>query len=281
MDTKVFLPDALVLGPGGMKGYTILGSLLLLEEKGCLKKIRHVVGCSIGSLIGLLWIIGYSVKEIFEEALRMDIFKDIAHFSLSQTTDYVGIFSNDAPKDFLTRLVKGKCGGVIPTLDGIYKMFGIELETVSVNLSKGITVYFNKIEHPKLSCVDAVLLSINIPLLFYKITYDGDLYVDGGIGDPYPIKRVDDGKRIVLGFYIKEVKNIDHNAIDYIYFIFQYPIDELYQIKKKQASDKVIHLLLECETIDMTGITYSPRDISKMFVCGYCRASKLVEIYRS
>ena len=54
----------LVLSGGGIKGALTIGALKELEKNGWLKNIENVLGTSIGSFLGLLWIIGYTGDEM-------------------------------------------------------------------------------------------------------------------------------------------------------------------------------------------------------------------------
>jgi predicted acylesterase/phospholipase RssA len=277
MEAGIFKPRVLVLGPGGMKGFLHLGALKYLEKFGHLTEVQKYVGCSVGSIIGLLLLVGYKVQEIMVEAGKVNLFNEADHFSISKSKDYVGIISNSTPKDFLEKAVKLKCGG-IPSLSELYERSGKELITVSVNLSKMKSVYFNKNEFPDLPCVDAVLLSINIPLLFYKLMYQGEIFIDGAFCDPYPIHILDDKLTDILGIYITSsfLEDRDINFADYFYRIVQIPIDTIYEMKKKGSSPKCRHLLLKTENLDTTGVTFSTESIVRMIVDGYYSAEDFV-----
>jgi predicted acylesterase/phospholipase RssA len=54
--------DTLYLSPGGIKGYSILGVISVLEKKQLLQYYKTIMGSSVGSIIGLLIIIGYNSK---------------------------------------------------------------------------------------------------------------------------------------------------------------------------------------------------------------------------
>ena len=58
----------------------------------------------------------------------------------------------------------------------------IPLYIAATDLKKGSIVYFNK---GKL--VDRILASAAIPVLFEPVEIDGDLFVDGGVLDGFPI----------------------------------------------------------------------------------------------
>ena len=77
-----WIPNVLVLGPGGIKGFAELGALIFLESVNYIDSIDTIVGCSVGSVIGLLLIIGYSATEILSEVIQSSIFDEIGSISL-------------------------------------------------------------------------------------------------------------------------------------------------------------------------------------------------------
>ena len=54
-------------------------------------------------------------------------------------------------------------------------------------LNSSTTEYFSKDTHPKMKVIDAVCMSIAIPLIFSCGKYDGKTYVDGGTQEQYPM----------------------------------------------------------------------------------------------
>ncbi|MGH7538844.1 MAG: patatin-like phospholipase family protein, partial [Gemmatimonadales bacterium] len=73
----------LVLGGGGMKGLAHVGVLQALLERG--HRPAHIVGCSVGSMVGAAWATGKSIPELKEIAVnlkRKDVFQ-IAHADMA------------------------------------------------------------------------------------------------------------------------------------------------------------------------------------------------------
>lgn len=59
---------ALVLGPGGPRGYAHIGVMRVLEEAGIRPDL--VVGTSVGALLGVFWASGLSAAEIDERSVQ-------------------------------------------------------------------------------------------------------------------------------------------------------------------------------------------------------------------
>jgi predicted patatin/cPLA2 family phospholipase len=71
-------------------------------------------------------------------------------------------------------------------------MTGYEFEIVVTNLDKDTTEYFNHQTEPDLCCVEAVLMSITIPLIFQSYIYKNNIYLDGAISQAFPIQKYKD-----------------------------------------------------------------------------------------
>src|SRR6185295_147822 len=78
--TKKF--TRLVLSGGGSKGLAILGALHLFHENKALDQIIEYWGTSVGSVIGLLLLIGYTPFEIFYQFFNSDQLVDAEKFDI-------------------------------------------------------------------------------------------------------------------------------------------------------------------------------------------------------
>ncbi len=243
---KKFYPDVLVVGPGAEKGYYELGALIYLETGKFLKNIKYCACCSIGAIICLLWIVGYSFKSSIEKMKEKDTFDVLGDISISTIFSRSGIFSNKGLKDFITDLVNKKIG-YIPNLYNLYLISGIELCIIATNLNR------KKHEHrftyktdPDLSCVEAVLLSTCMPFILPRLEYKGESIIDGALSNPYPIDVYDDNKKIILGIYVDEqsyTKKIKNN-FEYLNQIVNTNTDILRDHKIEKVSECCYHLCL-------------------------------------
>ena len=67
---EVYPKVGVVLSGGGARGFAHIGALKVLEEIGL--PIDYIVGTSMGSIVGGLYAIGYSAKEIEEVVTEVD-----------------------------------------------------------------------------------------------------------------------------------------------------------------------------------------------------------------
>ena len=278
MNDCPWYPEIIVLGPGGMKGFLELGFLIKLFSIGFLKKVDTYVGCSVGSLISLLLVAGFSPTEIVTDAVDTDFFKDITEIRLVDIKDNTGLISNHRIKDKLSARLEEKFG-IVPTLNQLYLATGLKYVSVSYNLTHQRVEYLDYETEPHLSAVDAALLSMNIPFLFYKLKYRACTYIDGAFGNPYPIDICDNGQVDILGISISSQSVLidEDNPLIYLYRIIHSSMSEIKARIIKNCSTRCKHVELKSTTIDLTGLSYRNTEKSQMLIHGYNEASKFID----
>jgi NTE family protein len=80
----------------------------------------------------------------------------------------------------------------------------LPLYVAAVNLNSGKLVYFHKG-----SILDKIQASAAIPILFEPVKIDGDLYIDGGIMDNFPIDPIRDQCSNLIGISLNPVHEED------------------------------------------------------------------------
>lgn len=277
---SLWIPDILVLGPGGAKGFLELGALLKLHKINFLNRVHTYVGCSIGAVICLLLTCGYSPTEIISCALDADIFHDITTFRLTDVKDNIGLISNHRIRQILIDKLEYKFG-FVPTLNQLYLATGLKYVAVTLNLDKDSTEYLSYQTEPDLCCVEATLLSMNIPFLFYKLKYKGCTYIDGAFGNPYPIDIYDNGSVNILGIYISSTHPIiqessDTNILRYLYKVIHSSMNQIKLRIQKSCSNHCKHIGLYSPSLDTTGLTFDDKLKAKMLTIGYNEAESFL-----
>ncbi len=275
-------PDIIVLGPGGIKGFLELGALLFLEERGYLKNVSTYVGVSIGAIISFLLVVGYKVPEIIKISSSFNVFHEISFLwkhdvslsqnlqtQLTQINNHAGILPNTFIKDKLSELVKQKYG-YIPTLKQLKLTTGLTLTCVTTNLTLRRPEYINYETDPDLMCIDPVLMSANIPFIFYKLIHKGNIYVDGALSDPYPVNHYDHKGKNILGLHIirKHQQEVVTNST-YIYEVMDFSMSQLAKRSKESASERCRHIELVSDIIDTLGLTVDAKAKANMILEGY------------
>ena len=264
---EVWRPKVLLLGPGGVKGFLLLGSLLFLEKVKFLKDVKKVVGISVGSMAGLLYITGYTITEILEFAIMTQII-DISTIDVINIMKKNGLVSHESFRKRLRDKITEKYG-FVPTLKQLYLMTGYEFEVVVTNLDKDTTEYFSHITEPDLCCVEAVLMSISIPLIFQSYVYKNNIYLDGAISQAFPIQRYKDEN--VFAVMLKGSRSDPKESFfSYLYHI----VKLLTSITEKNLdvppNTKILHLNYQVD--DTIGVKLTFDKKVEMFLYGYYRA---------
>ena len=158
---------SLVLGSGGARGLAHIGVIHWLEESDF--KIKSIVGCSIGAVIGGIYAAGK--LDEYEQWVRSLTKVDIVTL-LDLSWEKSGLVRGEKLVNTLTGLVGEKLIEDLP----------ISYTAVATGLRGQKEVWMRSG-----SLFDAMRASFAIPLFFTPFKYKGVDLVDGGILNPVPI----------------------------------------------------------------------------------------------
>jgi len=158
---------SLVLGSGGARGLAHIGVIHWLEENDF--KIKSVVGCSIGAVIGGIYAAGK--LDVYEQWVRSLTKADIVTL-LDLSWEKSGLVRGEKLVNTLIGLVGEKLIEELP----------IAFTAVATDLRGQKEIWIRSG-----SLFDAMRASFAIPLFFTPFNYKGVDLVDGGILNPVPI----------------------------------------------------------------------------------------------
>lgn len=265
----------IILGPGGIKALLILGALFRYSEEDLLRKVNTFVGVSAGSLISLFLVAGYTIPEIIIEAVSGELLSDVCTFNLTDIKKSMGVIDHKNIEQKLSQKMIEKFG-MVPTLSQLYLATGLTYISVAYDLTDAKPRYFSWEKDPNLSCVQAALFSMNIPIVFQSLSYQGHYFVDGALGDPYPVGLLDDGKTPILGMSIDSSKAAT-GFVWYLHNIIQAPMTQLRNLAEASSSSMCSHLLLHSRTIDTLGLSLTSDDKVKLMIDGYSKAKEFIQ----
>jgi len=158
----------LVLSGGGARGLAHLGVLKALEESGIKPSI--ISGTSAGALIGALYAAGKTPDEILTIATNTNLFS----FSALQFGKS-GVFSMKTIEETILKYIP------INTFESL----SIPLHVTATDIINGQQMHYHTgiLSKPLLG-------SACVPLVFQPIEYDGNLLLDGGILDNFPVEQL-------------------------------------------------------------------------------------------
>ncbi|MCG9792009.1 patatin-like phospholipase family protein [Flavobacterium algicola] len=205
----------LVLSGGGAKGFAHIGVLKVLEEAGV--KVDYIGGTSMGAIVGGLYAAGYNAKQLDS------IFNDTNFDEL--LSDYIPRASknfyekgNDERYALVLPFNKFRIGIPEALSKGLYNFNLLSKLTRNVkytedfnNLPTPFLCIGSNIETGKQVILDkgnlaqAMLISAAFPSLFSPIELNGDLLIDGGVTNNYPINEIRAlGADIIIGVDVQD-----------------------------------------------------------------------------
>lgn len=190
------LIDTLVISGGGVKGIAFIGAFRYLQEFNKTDEIKRIYAISVGSIISVLYAIGYTWEEMENEIMTVDM-QSLQNLRVRTFVKNYGLDSGKKIINWLENLIEKKGYNKTLTFKQLYKKTGVSLNIGATNLNKYKDVFFNMDISPNLRIVRAIRMSIGIPLVFSAIKYKGEIYVDGGVINSYPIKRFENLENIL------------------------------------------------------------------------------------
>lgn len=187
----------LVFEGGGVKGIAYVGALQVLDEEGILQEISRVGGTSAGAINALLLAADFSSTKARKVLSEIDFndFKDDSWNVLSdlkRLRKKYGWHRGNFFRNWLGDLLQEHGLSRNITFQGLTGQTGRELYVYATNLSTHFGEVYSTQHTPRMRVVDAVRRSMSIPLFFTAIRDDrGDVFVDGGVLNNYPVKLFD------------------------------------------------------------------------------------------
>jgi NTE family protein len=227
----------LVFEGGGVKGIAYLGAMEELRKKGVLPEIKRVGGTSAGAINALLVGLNYGAEETRDVLWKLNFnnFLDdswgIIRDSRRLLTRF-GWYKGRFFRQWIGSLIGVKTGNSESTfadLEVLKEKKGFKsLYFIGTNLSTRFSEIFSNEHTPRMCVADAIRISMSIPLFFTaKRSPRGDVYVDGGLLNNYPVKLFDRKKYTAdrknqrqTGYYDRinaSLKKSDRPISEYIY----------------------------------------------------------------
>ena len=153
----------------------MIGTLKALESK--LVDVKEISGSSAGSILALFLALGMSVDEIFDIALTLNI-PEFVKLRIGSFFNKFGFVDLGPIRDKLVDI----CG-----CDPTFEELDMKIYVSAYCLNSSTTEYFSRDTHPTMKVIDAVCMSMAIPLIFACGKFEGKTYIDGGTQEQYPM----------------------------------------------------------------------------------------------
>lgn len=260
----------LIFSASGSKIFIHLGFLKCLSDNNLLDNVNTFIGCSGGSIMSLILALGYNLDTITELFLKLDSekLKKIDTDSVLNFFENYGLDCGNNMERALRIILKSKHNHDKITFKELYDTYNNRLVVSSVNLQKYQEEYFDYTNNPDMDIIDAVLMSLSIPIMFSPREYKGDLYVDGGIICPYPIEILEIDKTLkrdeTLGIVMSPQYCINKDNVEYEFVFCDKDLVHRVEIN---SFEKYLFSVLSCGSIKLLKERYEKyKDITVLVV---------------
>jgi len=228
----------LIFEGGGVKGIAYVGAMEALAERGICDQVERVGGTSAGAINAVLVGLDYNGAETRKLLWELDFnnFMDDSWGIVRDTERLIesfGWYKGDFFRDWMGSVIRRKTGNSESTFADVealkekHKGFR-SMYFMGTNLSTRFSEVFSVEHTPRMCVADAVRISMSIPLFFAaKRSLRGDVYVDGGVLDNYPVKLFDRDKYLskpesgrITPYYDQvnaAVAELDRSVSPYVY----------------------------------------------------------------
>jgi predicted acylesterase/phospholipase RssA len=183
-------PRRIALCGGGIQGVAHVGFMKALQKEGLLGHVKEVIGISVGSLFALLWILGYTVKQIEEIAVTFDfsVLQNINAESVFSFPTTFGLDNGERLESFIGSVLHQKGFSADVTFEDLHRTCPVHLRCFATELQTGMLRQFSTTATPKTSVRFALRASMSVPIFYTPVQEPGGaVLVDGAILNNLPL----------------------------------------------------------------------------------------------
>ncbi|RMG67692.1 MAG: hypothetical protein D6715_04165, partial [Calditrichaeota bacterium] len=267
----------LVLSGGGAKGFAHIGTLKLLDSLGI--PVDYIAGTSMGGIIGGLYAIGYSGKEIEQMARQTDweeMFSDtpsreeLPFFEKTGSGQFaLSLFLKGLRPALPTGLIKGqKAFQLLSKLTYAYQNvrsfdeLPIPFRCVAVDLISGREVV---LDHGSLAL--ALRATMSIPTIFTPVPWGDSLLVDGFILNNIPVDVVRAmGADFVITVNVGTLL-LDRNKLNSLFAVMDQTLN-IASYQKKMAALQQSDVVIQPDLDAFSSTSFNRQDIAQIIQRG-------------
>ena len=198
--------DTLILSGGGPSGVAYIGIFKALIENNILQSdfsgIQEIITTSVGIISSYLYMINIKQEVCQEVIMKFNILSvlNLDDIKIDNLLVDLGLFSTDKIGKIIQSITKNclQCEDI--TLQELYDRIPIKLTVKVFNVTKTQTEYISYQTNPDLSIIILAQMTTAIPFFFKPVSYNDNLYVDGGLRGNFPIEACESDN--YLGIFI-------------------------------------------------------------------------------
>jgi len=201
-------PRHIVLSGGGVKVFSFVGALKVVDSMGFLRNVREYCGVSAGAWLAFMLSAGISLKVLENMILDMD-FGIVRNMTTESLIEFPETFGLDNGNN-LIRLLESITRVVLKldphiTFEEFNKVSKCKFRCWATDLNVQSMREFSFEMTPTVKIIDALRASMSIPLYFTPVidSVNGHMLTDGGIQGNLPLHRLTEDEcenSLALGF---------------------------------------------------------------------------------
>jgi predicted acylesterase/phospholipase RssA len=237
------LYNTLCIAGMSTKAIIALGALQYFSDNDLLVGVDKYIGTSSGAILCYLIIIGYTPAEILCYLCVNQVLEKFKHLNLVAMVNGGGATSWCRIQEVLEKMTIKKIG-YLPTLQNLKEKFKKSLAVVTFNVTDLKTMLISSISHPNLPALVALRMTANLPFIFEKFGYTDKYFIDGAVGNNFPLDVAEKIGTKVIGLRVRNSNNHGNETnkgfLEYLYTLLMLPINEVERNhidKKKESTD--------------------------------------------
>jgi len=241
----------IVLAGSQLKGIAYIGVIKALEELKLIKNLKNICGVSSGSIFGLALFLELNYKSLENLIMKVLNYKNIKttnKINIANILEYYGVENGANIQKIIEIILEKKTGNRKCTFKQLSELFpGKKFIVGGTNLTENKAEYFSIDTTPDMEVIKAIRISISVPLVFTKVTYNDCIYVDGGVTCNFPIDYFKDDMENTLGICVSSVKYMsDISSFEtYMARIFRALLDSADAYIINRYRDNIIEILVD------------------------------------
>jgi len=169
-----------------MAYFVFLGALSALKDIEKINDIEAISGSSAGSILGLVYILARgNTKVVLDHSLQVPV-GTIMKPNIRTFLKSFGLVQTSKLKKTFQGTVHHFLGRQDVTFKELYDHYPVKLYVSACCINLSVTHYFSVDTSPDMSVIDAICMSIAVPLLIETMEYGPWRYIDGGTLEEIP-----------------------------------------------------------------------------------------------
>jgi len=261
----------IVFAGGGFKGWAYIGTIKALHEYINFSQIEQIIGVSIGSFFGLMYLLNFDSDFLLDFSMNLD-FKELCDIDIDNIIENQSIFVGTKFTDLIKQIISYKLDPDV-TFSELKKYSNKKFTVNALNISDSKLEYFNYDLTPDIKVVDAIRASCGLPFLFPAYQINGKFYLDGGICNNCPIDLVDEIDTIAFDV------SRDESSNNSSFKLFDF-LNSLISISNKyhyNGNAENIYRILDSRFNDERyNLNQSKDDIFNIYMNGYINSKNII-----